>query len=87
MNEGTKSDEKKTQELKLQETKKPSNPRANAMPTNGFVLLVDGKLKTQYQTAEEATTAAAKLKQSYPVIKVEVYDAAARISTEVEAHS
>ena len=83
MSEKTKSDSKKTQEPKLEETKKLLNQRADTMPTNGFVLSVDGKLKTQYETAEEATTAAMKLKETYPVIKVAVYDAAARVSTAV----
>ena len=58
--------------------KKPANLLANAMPTDGYVLSVDGKLKTRYETAKEAMTAAAKLKETYPVIQVTVYDAAER---------
>lgn len=58
--------------------KKPANLLANAMPTDGYVLSVDGKLKTRYETAKEAMTAAAKLKQTYPVIQVTVYNAAER---------
>jgi hypothetical protein len=72
------------EELKLQETKKPSNLRANAMPADGFVLSIDGKLKTRYESAKDATAAATKLKQSYPVIQVAVYDATARVYTPVE---
>ena len=72
------------EEIKLQETKKPSNLRANAIPTDGFVLSIDGKLKTRYESAKDATAAAAKLKQSYPVIQVAVYDAIARVYTPVE---
>ena len=49
------------------------------MPTDGYVLSVDGKLKTRYETAKEAMTAAAKLKETYPVIQVAVYDAAERV--------
>jgi len=67
-----------------EETKKPKNLSANTMPKDGFALSVDGKLKTMYQTAKEATTAAAKLKQSFPVVQVAVYDAAARVYTPVE---
>jgi len=63
---------------------KPANLRANAMPTDGYVLVVDGKLKTSYDTSEEAMMAATKLKQSFPVIQVAVLDAAGRISTAVE---
>ena len=58
--------------------KKPANLLANAMPTDGYVLSVDGKLKTRYDTAKEAMTAAAKLKETYPVIQVTVDDAAER---------
>ena len=65
-------------------TTKPANLRANAMPTDGYVLMVDGKLKTSYETSEEAMTAATKLKKSFPVIQVAVLDAAGQISTPVE---
>jgi hypothetical protein len=63
---------------------KPANLRANAMPTDGYVLVVDGKLKTSFETSEEAMMAGTKLKESFPVIQVAVLDAAARISTPVE---
>jgi len=58
--------------------KKLTNLPANAMPIDGFVLTVDGKLKTRFETAKEAMAAAAKLKETYPVIQVAVYDAAER---------
>ncbi len=63
---------------------KPANLRANAMPTDGYVLVVDGKLKTRFDSSEDAMTAGTKLKQSFPVIQVAVLDAAGRISTPVE---
>jgi hypothetical protein len=65
--------------------KQPAIPRADAIPTTGSVLSIDGKLKAQYETSKEAMTAASKLKQSFPVIHVEVYDAAERKYTPVEA--
>ena len=68
-----------------EETKKPANPRADAIPTDGYVLSIDGKLKTRYETSKEAITAGVKLKQSFPVIQVEIFDAAARVYTLVEA--
>ena len=61
------------------DTRKPKNLSANAMPKDGFALSVDGKLKMMYETAEEAMAAASKLKQSYPVVQVAVYDAAERV--------
>jgi hypothetical protein len=71
-------------EPKISESKKPENLRANAMPTDGFVLSVDRKLKARYETAEDAMTAGAKLKASYPVVEIAVYDATARTYTPVE---
>ncbi len=79
-----KNQEPKSQELKLQEATKPVNLRANAMPKDGFILSVDGKLKTRYETAKDATAAGEKLKQSYPVIQVAIYNAVERVYTPVE---
>jgi hypothetical protein len=64
-------------------TEKPSNLRADVMPNDGYVLLVDGKLKTRFNTSDEAMTAGVKLKQSYPVVQVAVFDATARSYTPV----
>ena len=70
-----------------QDTKKPANLRANAMPTEGYVLAVDGKLKTHFETAKDAAAAAAKLKASFPVLQVAVYDAKERVYTAVDAQA
>ena len=67
-----------------QETEKPKNLRANTLPTDGFALCVDGKMKTRYETSQQATAAGLQLKQTYPVIQVTVYDAAERLYTPVE---
>ncbi len=66
------------------EVKKPGNLSANAMPRDGFVLTVDGKLKTRFDTEKDATAAAVKLKESYPVVQVSVYDAVERKYSPVE---
>lgn len=63
----------------MAEAIKPANLSTNAMPTEGYVLAVDGKLKTRYDTSEAAVAAATKLKQSFPMIQTAVYDAAAGI--------
>jgi hypothetical protein len=76
--------EPKAQEIMLQDTKKPANLRANAVPVDGYVLSVDGKLKTRYESAKDANAAGAKLKQTYPVIQVAIYDAVERNYTPVE---
>ena len=67
-----------------QDDKKPENLRASAAPTDGYVLSVDGKLKTRYETSKEAMTAGAKLKESFPVIQVAVFDAVERMYSPVE---
>ena len=79
-----KGQEPKSHELKLEEPKKPQNLRANAMPVDGYVLAVDGKLKTRFETMDDAAAAGAKLKQSFPVIQVMIYDATARAYTPVD---
>ena len=58
---------------------------ANARPIEGHVLLVDGKFKTQFQTAEDALAAGIKLKEKYPVVRVQIYDAVERIYAPVES--
>ena len=72
------------EEIKLQATKRPANLRANATPVDGFVLSIDGKLKMRYESAEDATAAGTKLKQSYSVLQVAGYDATARVYTPIE---
>ena len=57
---------------------------ANARPIEGHVLLVDGKFKTQFKTAEDAMAAGIKLKEKYPVVRVQVYDAVERSFAPVE---
>jgi hypothetical protein len=66
------------------ETTKPRNLRANAVPADGYVLSIDGKLKARYETEIEATAAGTKLKQSFPVIQISVFDAVARTYAPVE---
>jgi hypothetical protein len=64
-------------------TDKPLNPRTDVAPTVGYVLSVDRKLKTQFEASEDAMVAGLRLKQTYPVLQVEVFDAAARSYTPV----
>jgi hypothetical protein len=64
-------------------TEKPLNPRTDVAPTVGYVLSIDRKLKAQFEASEDAVAAGLRLKQSYPVLHVEVFDAAARTYTPV----
>jgi hypothetical protein len=65
-------------------TKKPKNLSANVMPSDGYVLTVDGKSKTRYETEAEAVAAGAELKKKYPVIRVTVFEPIARVYTPIE---
>jgi hypothetical protein len=53
------------------------------MPSDGYMLSVDGKLKTRFETSEDAMTAGLKLKQDFPVLQVSVFDGVARSYTPV----
>jgi hypothetical protein len=70
----------------IQNTLKPENLRAYAVPIDGYLLSVDGKLKARYETANEAADEGSKLKQSFPMIQIAVYDAAERTYTPVDLH-
>ena len=65
-------------------TTRPKNPSANILPTVGYVLEIDGKFKTKYETSEQATKAGSELKTKYPQIQVKIYNAKERTRTPVE---
>jgi len=54
---------------------RPKNPPANVIPTEGYFLEIDGKIKVEYQTSEEASKAGLDLKTKFPKIQVNVFDA------------
>ena len=56
-------------------TTRPKNPSANVLPTEGFVLEIDGKFKSDYKTSADAMKAGLELKKKFPFIQVIVYDA------------
>jgi hypothetical protein len=66
------------------DTKRPKNPSANVLPTEGYVLEIDGKFKSEYVTLKEALKAGLDLKGKYPQIQVKVYGAKERTRTVVE---
>ncbi len=61
------------------EPKKAS--RADRPPTEGVVLIVDGHFKSEFDTAEAAEASGRKLKSAYPMLQIEIYDAAAKTRT------
>ena len=65
-------------------TTRPKNPPSNVRPTEGYILEVDGKLKSEFESSEASMKAALELKTKYPHIQVKVYDAKKRTRTLVE---
>jgi hypothetical protein len=60
---------------------RPKNPSANVLPTEGFFLEIDGKFKTEYETADHAMKVGLELKKKFPYIQVIVYEAKERTRT------
>jgi hypothetical protein len=48
------------------------------LPTNGYALIVDGKVKTEFATKEGAEKGAFDLKQRFPMLQIGIYDAEAK---------
>ena len=65
-------------------TTRPKNPSANILPTEGYVLEIDGKFKSEYKASEEAMKAGLELKKKFPFIQVIVYGAKERTRTPVQ---
>jgi hypothetical protein len=55
--------------------------RADRPPTEGFATIVDGHFKSQFDTAEAAEVSGRKLKTAYPMLQVQIYDAAMKVRT------
>ena len=53
-------------------------PRADRPPAEGFVVVVDGHFKSEFDTTEAAEASGRKLKSTYPMLQIEIYDAATK---------
>lgn len=73
-----------TAEAADNDTATPKNPPANTIPSTGYILEVDGKFKSEFETSDVATKSALDLKKKYPQIQVNVYDAKENVRTLVE---
>lgn len=85
----TKKPALKVNEIKIEQpvnngTTRPKNPSANTLPTVGYVLEIDGKFKSEYETSEKAMKVGLELKKKYLQVQVKIYDAKARTRTVVE---
>ncbi|MCK1427183.1 hypothetical protein [Bradyrhizobium sp. 87] len=52
--------------------------RADLAPATGYAMLVDGPFKTEFLDQDAATQAALELLAKYPMLKIEIYDAASK---------
>jgi hypothetical protein len=55
--------------------------RANLPPTKGFVTIIDGHFKSEFDTIDAAEASAKKLKAAYPMLQIEIYNAANKVRT------
>lgn len=64
--------------IKPVSSKPVSSPatRADVPPEAGFTLRVDGHFKNQFETLALAKQAATDLKSRFPILRIEIYDAA-----------
>jgi hypothetical protein len=55
--------------------------RADRPPTKGFTVVVDGHFKSEFETLDAAEASGRKLKSTYPMLKIEIYNAAKMVRT------
>ena len=67
--------------LSIDESEPRKALRADRPPTEGFVTIVDGHFKTEFDTVEAAETSGRELKSAYPRLQIEIFDAATKIRT------
>ena len=55
--------------------------RADQPPTEGFVTIVDGHFKSEFDNVDAAEASGRKLKAAYPMLQIEIYDATTKVRT------
>jgi len=73
--------------ISIDEPKPKKAPRADRPPDEGFVVVVDGHFKTEFKTLGPAEALGRKLKSTYPMLRVEIYDAAYKGPNSIELRS
>jgi hypothetical protein len=56
---------------------------ARELPTSGYALEVDGRLKAEFTTRDGAKAGAEELKNRFPMLRVRIYDAQTMTREEV----
>ena len=67
--------------LFIDEPKPKKALRADRPPTDGFTVMVDGHFKSDFETLDAAEASARNLKLTFPMLKIEIYDAATMVRT------
>jgi hypothetical protein len=57
--------------------------RIQELPSAGYALIVDGRVKTEFETRQGADDGAKDLKRRFPALQIRVYDAQAKMEHEV----
>ncbi len=67
--------------LSIEEPEPKKVLRADRPPVDGFVTIVDGHFKSEFDTVDAAEASGRKLKAAYPMLQIEIYDANAKTRT------
>jgi hypothetical protein len=67
--------------LSVDEPEPKKTLRADRPPTEEFAIIVDGHFKSEFDTVDAAEASGRKLKAAYPMLQIEIYDAANKVRT------
>jgi hypothetical protein len=56
------------------------------LPSSGYAIIVDGRVKTEFATKEGVENGARDLKRRFPMLQVKIYDAQAKVDREINAY-
>jgi hypothetical protein len=65
--------------LSIDEPEPKKTVRADRPPTEGFATVIDGHFKSEFDTIDDAEDAGRALKSVYPMLQIEIYDAATKV--------
>jgi hypothetical protein len=67
--------------LRIEQQQPRNIQRADIAPVDGYAMVVDGHFETQFADGNGAQTAARKLLAKFPMLRIEIYDAASKART------
>ncbi|HZV04949.1 MAG TPA: hypothetical protein VE999_07695 [Gemmataceae bacterium] len=67
--------------LSIDEPEPKKAVRADRPPTEGFAIIVDGHFKSDFESLDAAEASGRALKSTYPMLQIEIYDAASQVRT------